>query len=106
MNNLVSNSFKYLRPNREHSFVSVRVKVDAGGATIVVQDNGIGIEQKHTKKIFDMFYRATDMHPGSGLGLYIVKETAVKLKGIVSIESQVGEGTTVKVWIPNLAEGA
>jgi PAS domain S-box-containing protein len=102
LNNLVSNSFKYLKPGRESSYVRVRVQVVPAGATIVVEDNGVGIELKHQKKVFDMFYRATDMHPGSGLGLYIARETAAKLKGEVSLKSQPGEGTSITVYLPDL----
>lgn len=103
LNNLVSNAFKYLKPKREKSFVHVAVQAGSAGATIVVKDNGIGIEEKYLQKVFDMFFRATDMHPGSGLGLYIVKETVAKLKGEVTMESQAGEGTTVKVWLSDLS---
>jgi signal transduction histidine kinase len=50
-----------------------------------------------------MFYRATDDGAGSGLGLYIVKETIEKLRGKIDIESEVGKGTTVKMQIPEIA---
>jgi PAS domain S-box-containing protein len=103
LNNLVSNAFKYLKLNREDSYVKANVTVKQGKATIVVEDNGIGIEKKHQEKVFNMFYRATDQHPGSGLGLYIVKETVSKLKGSVNIESEGGYGTTITVELPNLA---
>ncbi|WP_224996695.1 ATP-binding protein [Cesiribacter sp. SM1] len=103
LNNLVSNAFKYLKLNRENSYVKVYVKANRAGATIVVEDNGIGIEKKHQEKVFNMFYRATDQHPGSGLGLYIVKETVSKLKGTIGITSESGYGTTITVELPNLA---
>jgi signal transduction histidine kinase len=50
-----------------------------------------------------MFYRATDDNAGSGLGLYIVKETVDKLNGEVSIDSKVSVGTTVNLRIPNIS---
>jgi signal transduction histidine kinase len=49
-----------------------------------------------------MFYRATDDGAGSGLGLYIVKETIDKLQGAIHIESVEGKGTTVRLEIPEL----
>lgn len=101
LNNLVSNAFKYLKYYKENAFVRVRVKVHPASATIVVEDNGIGIDPKHLDKVFNMFYRATDQQPGSGLGLYIVKETISKLQGEISLASQQGVGTTVTVVIPN-----
>ena len=103
LNNLIANAFKYLKYYKKNAFVRVRVKVSQVNATIVVEDNGIGIEQKHLDKVFNMFYRATDQQPGSGLGLYLVKETITKLQGKISLSSHLGGGTTVTVVIPNLA---
>jgi signal transduction histidine kinase len=49
-----------------------------------------------------MFYRATDKGAGSGLGLYIVKETIDKLHGSINIESEEGKGTKIKMVVPEL----
>ncbi|MBW3545185.1 MAG: PAS domain-containing protein, partial [Bacteroidetes bacterium] len=103
LNNLISNAFKYLQYHKENAFVKVKVNADAAKAIIEVADNGTGIPANHLPRIFEMFYRATDQQPGSGLGLYIVKETISKLKGEVSIESQQGEGSVFRVSLPNLA---
>lgn len=48
-----------------------------------------------------MFFRATQANDGAGLGLYIVKEAIDKLKGEITIDSEVGKGTTFKITIPN-----
>jgi signal transduction histidine kinase len=64
-------------------------------------DNGIGIRKEHLKKVFDMFYRATEKSQGSGLGMYIVKQAIDKLKGSVEIKSTFGKGTTIKIVLPN-----
>ena len=101
LNNLLSNSFKYLNPQEQESRVEVRVEVTEKEAHITIEDNGIGIEKSRQEKVFDMFYRATDKKPGSGLGLYIVKEALLKLEGSVSLESEIGEGTKVEIQIPN-----
>lgn len=50
-----------------------------------------------------MFYRARDDNAGSGLGLYIVKETIDKLRGNINLDSEEEKGTTVTIEIPNLA---
>ena len=47
-----------------------------------------------------MFYRGTEKSKGSGLGLYIVKETIEKMKGSIQVESKEGEGTSFTVTIP------
>jgi signal transduction histidine kinase len=49
-----------------------------------------------------MFFRATERSEGAGLGLYIVKETIDKLHGTIDVESNLGEGTTFRIKIPNL----
>jgi signal transduction histidine kinase len=67
-----------------------------------IEDNGRGISKEHLKNVYRMFYRATDDGAGSGLGLYIVKETVDKLHGSIQIESEEGKGTTVKLEIPEL----
>jgi signal transduction histidine kinase len=48
-----------------------------------------------------MFYRANDSLAGSGLGLYIVKETVNKLKGIIKLDSELGQGTKIILNLPN-----
>ena len=51
-----------------------------------------------------MFFRASNDFNGSGLGLYIVKETIAKLKGKIKVKSIVRQGTTFRVVLPNLKE--
>ena len=101
MNNLISNAIRYR--NGKSPVIDVDVKVKNGNANIVVKDNGRGIPKEHLDKVCNMFYRATDDGAGSGLGLYIVKEAVDKLGGDLTIESEVGKGTTVTVSLP--AEG-
>ena len=59
------------------------------------------LRQNFKEKIYDMFFKATTRSTGSGLGLYIVKSMTEKLKGEISFESTVNEGTTFLVTIPN-----
>jgi len=66
-----------------------------------IKDNGIGISAENQSKIFDMFYRVSSSSVGSGLGLYIVKETIDKLNGQIEIESELSKGTTFNIHIPN-----
>jgi signal transduction histidine kinase len=100
LNNLISNAIKYHDERKQQPFIRIAaVKGDAGYA-ITVKDNGIGIENEHQSRIFDMFYRASDRSKGSGLGLYIVKESVHKLQGSIILKSQPGEGSTFTVEIP------
>jgi signal transduction histidine kinase len=67
---------------------------------ITVEDNGRGIPAESMDKIFDMFYRATEDSKGSGLGLYIVKETVQKMGGKIHVKSALGAGTTFVLELP------
>jgi PAS domain S-box-containing protein len=101
MNNLISNSIRYKAYGREPA-IELNVKITKEKAIIEVNDNGIGIGEKHLQRVFEMFYRANDINVGSGLGLFIVKETIEKLRGTVSITSQLNTGTRVSITLPNL----
>jgi len=101
MNNIISNAIKYRRFLTSPSYVEIRIRVDDSAAHIIVEDNGEGISEEQLPRIFDMFYRASDQSEGSGLGLYIVKDVLQKLEGHIEIDSEFGEGTTVKIMIPN-----
>ncbi|MEO0330297.1 MAG: PAS domain-containing protein, partial [Bacteroidota bacterium] len=101
-NNLLANAIKYFNPYVEQPFVSISVQPHQEGVKIIVKDNGVGIERRAQEKVFDMFFRATSRASGSGLGLYIVKETALMLGGNVFLASQKGEGTTFTLYLPSL----
>lgn len=102
LNNLISNAIRYHNPAIENPFVAVDVKSTADFTDIEVHDNGIGIDEVNQQKIFDMFYRVSENSNGSGLGLYIVKETINKLQGNISVESTPGIGSKFTLSIPNL----
>ncbi|MDX1627662.1 MAG: PAS domain-containing sensor histidine kinase [Fulvivirga sp.] len=101
LNNLLSNAVRYRNPSIQDAYVKTIIAAENDHAKIIIEDNGIGIDSSHKEDIFNMFYRATDLKTGSGLGLYIVKETVNKLGGKVVYDSTLGEGTTFTVTIPN-----
>ncbi len=101
MNNLISNSIKYFDPQKEQPFIRIEGKVTEDYASLDFIDNGIGIEQRYLNRVFDMFFRGTDKNKGAGLGLYIVKEAVEKLKGKITVESDVGQGTRFHIELPN-----
>jgi signal transduction histidine kinase len=101
LSNLLGNTVKYQYLEREQSFLQIQVQVSEQEAVLVLEDNGIGIEERYLPRIFDMFFRASEQSTGSGLGMYIVKQTVDKLGGSIGIESTFGKGTTVSVRIPN-----
>lgn len=101
LGNLLSNAFKYFNPEVREPYIELRVRVDVRYASIQLRDNGIGIDSTYKERIYDMFFRATTRSTGTGLGLYIVKSMVDKLKGQISFESTLNEGTTFLLNIPN-----
>lgn len=98
--NLLSNSFKYRDDKKEQSFVHISAKTTNQEVVLEIADNGIGIPEENLPRIFDMFFQAHENSVGSGLGLYIVKETIEKLGGRIEVESISGKGTKFSVLIP------
>ncbi len=103
-NNLISNAIKYQNPDISDSFVNIEAEVTDKELIVEIEDNGLGIDKPYLDKIFDMFYRANPDAKGSGLGLYIVRETIDKLEGHITVNSVFGEGTKFVVRVPNLSE--
>ncbi|MDO1451267.1 ATP-binding protein [Rhodocytophaga aerolata] len=99
--NLVANAIKYQYVERNLSYLHILITVHEKEAQMVFKDNGIGIDKEYLPRIFDMFFRASTQSNGSGLGMYIVKQTVEKLGGKVELESILGEGTIVTIKIPN-----
>lgn len=98
--NIVNNALKY----SVHPRVFIKTFIDKGRYHILVQDNGIGIDQKDIKNIFRKFYRAQDgnIHQvkGLGLGLYFSRNVINKHHGVVQARSVPGEGSTFTVMLP------
>jgi signal transduction histidine kinase len=101
LSNIISNAIRYR--NGRDPVIKVDIDVTEAGADMRIEDNGKGIAREHLKNVYRMFYRATDDGAGSGLGLYIVKEAVDKLNGSITIDSEEGKGTTVRLLIPEVA---
>lgn len=102
INNLVSNAIKYRDSQKDSPVLRVQAEVAETGLRLAFADNGIGIASEYLPRLFEMFFRATERSDGAGLGLYIVRETVQKLHGQITIESEIGIGTTFNVTLPNL----
>jgi PAS domain S-box-containing protein len=101
LNNLIANAFKYHRFGSPNLFVKIYVEITENYAKIMIEDNGRGIPNEYLDRIFDMFFRASEKETGSGLGLYIVKESIRKLNGTIHVTSTLGEGTKFVLKLPN-----
>jgi PAS domain S-box-containing protein len=91
---LLSNAIKHSSRGGD-----IRVRIRSG-ATVTVEDEGTGISSTDLPHIFERFYRGKGSAEGFGLGLSICRELTEKMGGSISIDSQEGVGTAVKVELP------
>ena len=99
--NLCENAIKY---NAEGGQVQVDLYQNDAGKVLEVKDTGIGIDKKYHERIFERFFRVDKSHSkktgGTGLGLSIVKHIAELHHAAISIESELGKGTTIRIVFP------
>ncbi|WP_201389252.1 PAS domain S-box protein [Ktedonobacter sp. SOSP1-52] len=104
--NLLSNAIKY---SPDAQTVEMDLSASPEEATIRVRDHGLGIPREQRDKIFDRFYRVTDSRkrgiPGLGMGLYIVGEIVNGHGGTITVDSDVGKGSTFQVTLPKKRDG-
>ena len=101
LKNLLSNAITFSDHSRKVPQIGIMFFVDKDAATLVVEDNGHGIDPALQDKVFDPFFKGNEKSEGAGLGLYIVKEIVNRLHGKIQLESQLGEGTKFVTVIPN-----
>jgi signal transduction histidine kinase len=99
LSNLLSNAIKYSPENTEIHFLLI---CEANLLTFRVQDEGIGIPPESQRLLFEPFHRGenVDKIAGTGLGLAVVKKCLDIHQGYITVESEVGTGTTFTVTIP------
>lgn len=102
--NVLDNAVKY---SPEHSRVTISVISYEAFVCIAVQDQGIGIREEEQGQVFERFYRsdAVSGAPGIGIGLYLVREVLAKQGGYARIDSSLGEGTSVCLYLSRYAKG-
>jgi PAS domain S-box-containing protein len=98
--NLLSNSLKYLSPDRRPEIHICSRRIDDSVVLLSVQDNGLGIKAEQKNQVFAMFKRLHNHVDGTGVGLYIVKRIVENAGGQVEVESEVGKGATFNVYLP------
>lgn len=102
MQNLLSNAVKYRASDRPAE-VRINTSKIENGVLLEVSDNGIGMDLgKHGSKLFGMFKRLHSHVPGSGLGLYAVKQVVEKNGGKIEVKSEVNVGSAFFVTFKNI----
>ncbi len=99
--NLADNAIKYRRPNVPTA-IEIKGRPQDGAYELCVSDNGVGMSPEDAQRAFEPFFRAPRVQerPGVGLGLSIVKRVVESSGGAVTVESRLGEGTTIRAKIP------
>lgn len=99
--NLLENASKYSYPNSE---IKVTIQKAKGWLEITVADNGVGLEKKDSKRIFEKFTRVnndlSDTVSGTGLGLYWVKQIVSMHGGNIGVSSKPGQGSKFTIRLP------
>ena len=103
LRNLLVNAFKF---THKQGKVIIQAQEEGGKTLITVQDTGIGIAQENLPKLFNIQQhfstKGTQNEKGIGLGLYLCKEFIEKHQGTISVQSQVGKGTTFTITLLQL----
>ena len=95
--NLLSNAIKYRDPDRK-PLVQLRCEATEDYYVLTVSDNGLGMDLSQDTKLFAMFRRLHNHVEGTGVGLYIVKKVVENAGGKITVDSQLGQGTTFTVY--------
>ena len=97
--NLLDNAVKY-SSDSVHLMIDILEEKDT--ARVTIADNGIGMSEEDQRHIFEQFYQVEHSHvqEGNGLGLAIVKTIVEQLGGSISVESEIGKGSTFQVILP------
>lgn len=96
--NLLSNAIKFVAPDVKPK-IHIWTQVADDRLRLWIEDNGIGIEEQHQKRIFNVFERlhGSEAYSGTGIGLAIVKKAIERLGGTVGVESKIARGS--RFWI-------
>ena len=104
--NLLSNAIKFTPNYGEIKLSLSKITIDEIDHILAeVKDNGIGLNKKNEEKIFQRFYQIEnnlEFAKGTGIGLSLVKELVTLQNGRVSVQSELGKGTTFKVILPEI----
>ena len=96
--NIIENALKYSPNNTE---VTIKSILYESFVCVKIIDNGIGVPEQEQGKVFQRFYRGTNVtdKQGFGIGLYLAREVLRKQQGYIKIKSKLNKGTTVEVFL-------
>jgi signal transduction histidine kinase len=94
--NLLGNAIKFVAPGAKPR-VRISAEQSGGKVRFWIADNGIGIDPRHSKRVFGTFQRLSTSYEGTGIGLTIVRKAVERLGGAVGVESELGKGS--RFWL-------
>lgn len=97
LKNLLTNALNFADKDGN---IDIKADVKDSELVVTIKDDGVGIRKDIQAKIYDMFYRGSNISEGAGLGLYIVKDVLKEINGSISFQSDEGVGTEFTVKIP------
>lgn len=98
LNNFLTNAIKYKSPDRD-PVITLSTKKEPNYTVLSISDNGLGIDlKKYGDKLFGMYKTFHDRPDSKGIGLYITKNQIEAMNGKVEVASEVGKGTTFKIY--------
>lgn len=103
LGNLVSNALRYTSPG---GWIELSASIDQGDVVLAIQDNGSGIAPEDIPYVFTRFFRgdkSRQQNGEAGLGLTISKSLVEAQGGIITVESELGQGTTFTIRFPSMA---
>ncbi len=104
MQNFITNAIKYT----EEGSVTIHAKQKDNGVEFAVSDTGIGISKGDQARVFEKFFRAEDFRTraqnGTGLGLHVTRKLSQLAEAKISLESELNEGSTFRIFFPNLSK--
>ena len=98
--NLLDNAVTYRKKDGRLHNINISVSVNKTYLIFEVRDTGLGIQEEIREKVFEMFYRGTEVSKGNGLGLYLVSKAVTALNGTIELISEEKEFTSITVKIP------
>jgi two-component system, cell cycle sensor histidine kinase and response regulator CckA len=97
--NLIDNAVKFMGAQAAPR-VEIGVEKSGGEIVLFVRDNGIGVDPRHQKKIFDLFEKLDRQAEGTGIGLALVKRIVEVHGGMITVYSEIGHGATFNIYLP------
>jgi len=97
--NILNNAVEAIPENRSGKITITLAKTD-NSAFLTIADNGKGIKQEHIKEVMEPFFTTKEQGQGTGLGLFSAYNIIKKHSGDITIESELGTGTTIEVFLP------